>query len=555
MKIKSIKIMSLFLSGMMFFSSTPVYADFAIGLNSTGNSEEYVEYEEHEFTDKTGDSFKTLVYAQVASSYKVTIPKVIVLSGVSKRANYYVKVEGDLAADEILYVVPDNTVDLYSNNKSMQTGTITQDIISWCWFEMNNLANGQVIADGITAGKWSGNFNFNIHIEKTGGELVLGDLIIPPVEDWDESDPTELNLSPNDTKTLDLPEDAEAVSSDENIVKIEDDKIITVGPGEAEITITKDEKTYKILVNVVNPNSVLYKAVGKESKTVTVDKDGTYKLTVAASPGQYAWGHHLCPDVSDGHGGPELAFYTVGGTGEIKSVLIYLKKGTTLTLNSNTQDGNEGSSWRFNAQAGSPAARFGYPNSYISVMSGTGGSGSSATIGDQVILSSKGGDGSDARAGLRGCGYLKTGSNSDWTSGRTATSTPFVAGGAGGGSSFIASDEVLNEFGAYWISDSLENTLSSIQDISEDSYNSGFVSLEYVSAKLTIDPNGGQYNGSSDFVSFNITSGATKTLDTPTWEGHTFKGWEVVKGGNNVILTDSTIQVGTQSIIIKAIWE
>ena len=86
------KYISLVLAGLMCFSS--ITTVFAYDLDSSGNSVENVEYQNTEDEDYTN---KTSVFAELGSEYKVTIPKTIVLSGITKKADYYVKVEGDIA--------------------------------------------------------------------------------------------------------------------------------------------------------------------------------------------------------------------------------------------------------------------------------------------------------------------------------------------------------------------------------------------------------------------------------------------------------------------------
>ena len=134
-----------------------------------GDSADGIEYWS---TDDEDFVPETVVYAQVGSEYKVTIPKVIVLSGITKKAGYYVNVEGDLAGCETVNVIPEETVDLNSNNKAVQTGIITQDKTAWTYSTLGVNANGQVSADGITAGKWSGIFYFNINMNKVAGDVI-----------------------------------------------------------------------------------------------------------------------------------------------------------------------------------------------------------------------------------------------------------------------------------------------------------------------------------------------------------------------------------------------
>ena len=162
------KYTSLVLAGLMCFSS--VVPVFAYDLDSSSNSIENVEYQN---TADENYNNATNVFAELGSEYKVTIPKTIVLSGVTKSAEYKVSVSGDIASYETIYVIPDETVNLYSKNKETRTGTITQDRISWTYSTINNIGNG-LITTHLTAGKWSGVFDFDISFNR-----VLGDVIDP----------------------------------------------------------------------------------------------------------------------------------------------------------------------------------------------------------------------------------------------------------------------------------------------------------------------------------------------------------------------------------------
>ena len=166
MKKKIIKSLSLLLAGLLAFSTPVNAADFAITTDTAGNSEELVEYQtsdEDDFVPSTN------VFAEIGSEYKVTIPKVIVLSGTTKKANYYVKVEGDIAGLEEINVLPDENITLSSVNKASQIGTITQDKTNWKYSELGANANGFVEAPNLDAGKWSGSFNFNITLDNDEG--------------------------------------------------------------------------------------------------------------------------------------------------------------------------------------------------------------------------------------------------------------------------------------------------------------------------------------------------------------------------------------------------
>ncbi len=127
----------------------------------TEPSDEATEYITIENPD--GD-YNTMVFAQIASEYRVTIPKVIVLSGETKSAEYYVKAEGDIATYEIIKVIPDKTVTLSSYNKEPVDANIIQNFVFWCWNDLDQKAEGKIKADNISAGKWTGTFNFEISL-------------------------------------------------------------------------------------------------------------------------------------------------------------------------------------------------------------------------------------------------------------------------------------------------------------------------------------------------------------------------------------------------------
>ena len=259
MKNRLIKFLSLTLAIIIAFSSIPIQAaDFSVTTDTTGNSNEYIEYQS---TDDDDFTPQTSVFAQVGSLYKVTIPKVIVLSGISKKAGYYVDVTGDISGSEVVRVVPESSVSLSSNNKNVETGYITQDRILWSCQDFSTKANGQVVANGLTAGRWMGTFWFNIEIKEVEGEKVLGNIIIPPIDEIEENITLDdVYLRVGESKLIktalnntDLLGDFDISSSKPNIVKIEDNKIIgiNVGTSVATVAIQKEDKTVTITFNIV----------------------------------------------------------------------------------------------------------------------------------------------------------------------------------------------------------------------------------------------------------------------------------------------------------------
>ena len=166
-----IKFLSIILSSVSILNTS--FNSFAYTLDADGNSIEQIEYQNSEDENFSNTSN---VFAEISNIYNITIPKTIVLNGQEKKASYYVKVEGDIAGYQVLNVVPDDFFYLYSINKDGAITSVYQDKTSWTYDEFNVLAEGTVLADFITAGKWKGTFNFNIFIDE---ERVAGDIILP----------------------------------------------------------------------------------------------------------------------------------------------------------------------------------------------------------------------------------------------------------------------------------------------------------------------------------------------------------------------------------------
>lgn len=146
-------------------------------------------------TNVSGSKAAVVKYYQ-ASSFTVTIPKSIVLDS-NKTATYNVKVKGDILGNEIITVVPDATVTLNdANGKDPVTGNIAQEKTEFSSTEVNQIdgtkTNGNIAADDLTSGDWSGNFMFSINTNQIGDGILLtnsnldtyqidtvGDVVIP----------------------------------------------------------------------------------------------------------------------------------------------------------------------------------------------------------------------------------------------------------------------------------------------------------------------------------------------------------------------------------------
>ena len=108
-------------------------------------------------------SVTTNVKYSQTSNFSVIVPKIITLDA-NKTSSYTVDVNGDIASDMKVVVIPDETVTMKDVNsiKADVTGKIEQNKTSWVYSEMDTDATGSICATGLTAGTWNGTFNFAI---------------------------------------------------------------------------------------------------------------------------------------------------------------------------------------------------------------------------------------------------------------------------------------------------------------------------------------------------------------------------------------------------------
>ena len=115
----------------------------------------------------------TEVKASIKSSYEVMLPKT--MSVINGDNAYTVNVKGDLAGDEEIAVVPDATVSLSSEGKNAIKGNITQEKQTFTYADASKKTNdvltgtdaaGNISINGLTAGHWTGTFNFNVGTNK-----------------------------------------------------------------------------------------------------------------------------------------------------------------------------------------------------------------------------------------------------------------------------------------------------------------------------------------------------------------------------------------------------
>ena len=122
----------------------------------------------------------TTVYAELGSEFIVSIPKHIVLDGETKTGAYTVGVRGDIAGTEYVSVVPDESFAMTQSGKADVTASISQDKTKWVFDEIFDPmleatvdGHGVIDAQGLTAGSWNGNFNFNIALNEEKGNDVV----------------------------------------------------------------------------------------------------------------------------------------------------------------------------------------------------------------------------------------------------------------------------------------------------------------------------------------------------------------------------------------------
>jgi hypothetical protein len=113
-----------------------------------------------------------VTYTQ-ASSFTVTIPKEVDL-GADKTTDYTVNVVGDIASNEKITVVPDASFLMKDQSgaatlKDDVTATVKQDVQEFVYSDINvdggKTVDGNIDAQGLTAGSWKGTFNFAIALQ------------------------------------------------------------------------------------------------------------------------------------------------------------------------------------------------------------------------------------------------------------------------------------------------------------------------------------------------------------------------------------------------------
>ena len=138
---------------------------------------EYTEYGEYTNTDTTHETSKeTEVYATIGSTFSYVLPKIVTLDGQDRGGKYRVRVKGDIAGSQKISIVPDASFTMSEVNASVDkkadiTASVEQGKTEWNQTEINkddyNDEIGTITANDISAGSWSGTFNFNTKLENT----------------------------------------------------------------------------------------------------------------------------------------------------------------------------------------------------------------------------------------------------------------------------------------------------------------------------------------------------------------------------------------------------
>ncbi len=183
---KTKRIMSTVLALAMCFSAMPVAAFAAPGyVDSTADADTTQEQTKADQDGIVGGDNSVNVYATIASNYSIQIPKTIIIDAAQKTAAYKVIAKGDIAANEYLHITAPTSFDLLSGQgKDSVAASISHTDPQWDYAalsikEDNTLVGsnmvGSITAEDLTAGTWSGSFNFGIELTN---ERIIPDVKI-----------------------------------------------------------------------------------------------------------------------------------------------------------------------------------------------------------------------------------------------------------------------------------------------------------------------------------------------------------------------------------------
>jgi len=121
-------------------------------------------------TSKDGTVLYSSPARLIVLGFSVTIPKEITLDSVTGSSDYEVSLKAQVPEGQVLSVKPDQSFNMSDAfGKSDITATVTQDEIEWETSELDPHSvitkTGNIQVSNLTAGEWSGNFNFTIGFE------------------------------------------------------------------------------------------------------------------------------------------------------------------------------------------------------------------------------------------------------------------------------------------------------------------------------------------------------------------------------------------------------
>ena len=167
-----VKALSGTLCGAMLLTNiTPVYA-----LTTNEQSVSNVE-----------DTRQTEVLYKKNASYFVTIPKNITLDS-NKESSYSVKVDGDIASDQEVYVSPIDAIsskdgfNFYMKDQSTKhpkadvVADVAQNKFYWDYKDAADAyteTNNSISAHELSSGEWKGTFDFEINMHRISNEKGL----------------------------------------------------------------------------------------------------------------------------------------------------------------------------------------------------------------------------------------------------------------------------------------------------------------------------------------------------------------------------------------------
>ena len=174
MKKKYNKIISMILAVVICLSTTTAFASSTGSTSSdTSVGADTVQGATTKYTEMGEGSTDTEVYLTVDDSNVVVgVPTEIIVSGTPTETGKYIGeysviAEGDLAGNKTIRIEPEGNVVLKQAGKSDVTATISQEKTSFTYNDIitdANTSTGEVVAEGLTAGSWKGEFVFNVKI-------------------------------------------------------------------------------------------------------------------------------------------------------------------------------------------------------------------------------------------------------------------------------------------------------------------------------------------------------------------------------------------------------